>query len=619
MKKRNGFTLVELLAVIVVLALIMIIAIPSILNTTNAAKKESFYLYAQSLESKAVSKYTQDLEYDKDNTECAVYDISKDLDIANTGNYEGWVKVLRQPSSTGKQNYVIELSNAAGLEYVNYCTVSAEKRDCTPDKSMSFPEGSKTVKVTQTLKAGSTLCANYQYASNGSLVKSATKCIYQGDSVDGTFDYKVYVTLKSGDYAVQNIQMNEEMSMEKFYKEIDNFKSEVSGLAIKSPSCDASDPSEIKGTTTTKVQNVNTTTTEGKSEQVVSTNSTTTRNVQYESTTTTSRRVVGEDVTTTTQKGEQIITTTVKTEPVTEEITTTTINVQDTTLLLNTLNISGFDIGFSPLKFYYEMDVPYETTSLSVSADPVTPDVTTVVISGHEALNVGRNIVIVGLSSSQSGQSSYYRIIVNRYDEFGNSVVSQSTTTTKPYNPEEGAPDPTIEASDASLKYIKISGYPIEFSKDTYEYTVQVANPDNLKIFYEPNNPYAIATLEGDKDLHNGGEIIITVVSQNKYYSKKYRVKIVSENKTSSGTKILRGVAVGLGVVLAGILSVIGINKAKAKKMVKNSVNNAAKDNIINPTAINRTSGVHNVFESPTKNQLPTTPDNSNDTESKPQ
>lgn len=81
----------------------------------------------------------------------------------------------------------------------------------------------------------------------------------------------------------------------------------------------------------------------------------------------------------------------------------------------------------------------------------------------------------------------------------------------------------------------------------------------------------------------------------------------------------MRGVAVGLGVVLAGILSVIGINKAKAKKMVKNSVNNAAKDNIINPTAINRTSGVHNVFETPTKNQLPTTPENSNDTESKPQ
>ena len=35
MKKRNGFTLVELLAVIVVLAIIMIIAIPAVLDLEN--------------------------------------------------------------------------------------------------------------------------------------------------------------------------------------------------------------------------------------------------------------------------------------------------------------------------------------------------------------------------------------------------------------------------------------------------------------------------------------------------------------------------------------------------------------------------------------------------------
>ena len=32
MKKRNGFTLVELLAVIVILAIILVIAVPKILN-----------------------------------------------------------------------------------------------------------------------------------------------------------------------------------------------------------------------------------------------------------------------------------------------------------------------------------------------------------------------------------------------------------------------------------------------------------------------------------------------------------------------------------------------------------------------------------------------------------
>jgi len=40
--KINGFTLVELLAVIVILAIIMIIAIPSVLNVTEQAKQKSF-------------------------------------------------------------------------------------------------------------------------------------------------------------------------------------------------------------------------------------------------------------------------------------------------------------------------------------------------------------------------------------------------------------------------------------------------------------------------------------------------------------------------------------------------------------------------------------------------
>ena len=42
MKKRNGFTLVELLAVIVILAIILVIAVPSIMNTIDDAKKGSF-------------------------------------------------------------------------------------------------------------------------------------------------------------------------------------------------------------------------------------------------------------------------------------------------------------------------------------------------------------------------------------------------------------------------------------------------------------------------------------------------------------------------------------------------------------------------------------------------
>ena len=42
MKRKNGFTLVELLAVIVVLALIMIVVIPSIMKSIEVQERNRF-------------------------------------------------------------------------------------------------------------------------------------------------------------------------------------------------------------------------------------------------------------------------------------------------------------------------------------------------------------------------------------------------------------------------------------------------------------------------------------------------------------------------------------------------------------------------------------------------
>ena len=42
MKKKNGFTLVELLAVIVILAIILLIAVPNVIGIIDKAKKDSY-------------------------------------------------------------------------------------------------------------------------------------------------------------------------------------------------------------------------------------------------------------------------------------------------------------------------------------------------------------------------------------------------------------------------------------------------------------------------------------------------------------------------------------------------------------------------------------------------
>ena len=52
--KNKGFTLVELLAVIVILAIIMVIAIPSVTNSSGAAKEKTFQTKVITLETAAI-------------------------------------------------------------------------------------------------------------------------------------------------------------------------------------------------------------------------------------------------------------------------------------------------------------------------------------------------------------------------------------------------------------------------------------------------------------------------------------------------------------------------------------------------------------------------------------
>lgn len=270
MKKHNkGFTLVELLAVIVILALILIISIPSILETANKAKKETFYQYAQSLQSKAIAKYTQDMDDNTVNNDCNVYDISTDLDIKNTGDFEGWVKVNRRAiNDSKKKSATVSLSSSKTIEYVRYCI--AQGSTCTPDTSYSFPEGAKTITITQTIGENQTMCALYQYGENGKLVNSAKKCQSYGAAANivTDYDYDVIVTMKSRDFGVENVNLNDENQATKtaFYKSIDKFKEKsktikVNPMAIASPTCKAGDPVTYKGTTTTKTTRVNKNTT----------------------------------------------------------------------------------------------------------------------------------------------------------------------------------------------------------------------------------------------------------------------------------------------------------------------------------------------------------------------
>lgn len=91
MKNKKGFTLVELLAVIVVLAIIMIIAVPSVLNSMTDARRNSFAVYGEKLINSAQAQAQSTAMVNGTIKKCYTID---DLVDGAHGSYEGYVQRL---------------------------------------------------------------------------------------------------------------------------------------------------------------------------------------------------------------------------------------------------------------------------------------------------------------------------------------------------------------------------------------------------------------------------------------------------------------------------------------------------------------------------------------------
>ena len=126
---KSGFTLVELLAVIVILAIIMIIAIPGVLNILNTAKKKGFLEYITKVYTAAQEKYLSNQLFSGEST-CVVYKIKTDLRLSNTGNFDGFV-LIGNKDKDGETRFIITLWNdeykVYGLDYKNIDKVQLEK------------------------------------------------------------------------------------------------------------------------------------------------------------------------------------------------------------------------------------------------------------------------------------------------------------------------------------------------------------------------------------------------------------------------------------------------------------------------------------------------------------
>lgn len=107
--KEKGFTLVELIAVIVIIAILLLIAIPGVLNVVQVSKRKTFVSYVDKMGTLATEKRFKDaLDGKSSENGCFIYNLKTDFDLSNVGTFQGYVLV----NSTGeKPTYYITLWN----------------------------------------------------------------------------------------------------------------------------------------------------------------------------------------------------------------------------------------------------------------------------------------------------------------------------------------------------------------------------------------------------------------------------------------------------------------------------------------------------------------------------
>ncbi len=131
---KKGFTLVELLSVIVILSVIVLIATNAVVPMADSAKKQVLAMEANSLVKAAQTLYIQE---NSTNSKCYTYDeiIESGLIEKNDDSYTGSISI--EVGEDGNYSYKIWLSNG---QY----TINGVTPDVTSDDVEASAENAST-------------------------------------------------------------------------------------------------------------------------------------------------------------------------------------------------------------------------------------------------------------------------------------------------------------------------------------------------------------------------------------------------------------------------------------------------------------------------------------------
>lgn len=148
LKNSHGFTLVELLAVIVVLAIIMLLAVQAILPQMTLARRNALAIEANSAieaaQSYVVTKtLTENLVVRKDKGLCvSIATLADGFYKVDTSKYSGYVKITQKKDTTNA-NYLYQVYLENGQYMANGLGVETDAQvNITGDQIVEYDESS---------------------------------------------------------------------------------------------------------------------------------------------------------------------------------------------------------------------------------------------------------------------------------------------------------------------------------------------------------------------------------------------------------------------------------------------------------------------------------------------
>ena len=203
MKKKKGFTLVELLAVIVILAVILIISMPKISDVIKNSKEASLETTAKLIASQAEKKYTENQVLNGSSTiKCS--DVAK----INDADYESC-----NITFDDKGNAKVSIVGKGKFEGIAVCNANKNSASISSDcaTNASYFTYEDTTIVTNVIVEDANKCKSYIQTKRLTEEQATTLCtegsITIGESTGSLKDLVVVGAIPSSDYETAGLRI----------------------------------------------------------------------------------------------------------------------------------------------------------------------------------------------------------------------------------------------------------------------------------------------------------------------------------------------------------------------------------------------------------------------------